>query len=184
MDESLSRYLAEIDAEALAGAYRKASPTRFFVVDGFLEPAFAREVAAAYPSFSEARSASGAKEFARVNEDVKVQVTDAARFPEPVRILHELLASDPFLAWMTRVTGIPELQADPDLSGGGMHVMRSRAVHAEQRGDVDRHVHRFLRSRVVHSGATGVGDVRHGDHDQGGVRGRGQHAGAGRRDGV
>lgn len=123
MDESLSRYLAEIDAEALAGAYRKASPTRFFVVDGFLEPAFAREVAAAYPSFSEARSASGAKEFARVNEDVKVQVTDAARFPEPVRILHELLASDPFLAWMTRVTGIPELQADPDLSGGGMHVM-------------------------------------------------------------
>lgn len=123
MDESLSRVPTQIDADALAAEYRKASPTRFFVIDEFLRPEFAREVAAAYPSFSDAKSASGAKEFARVNEDVKVQVTDASRFPEPVRRLHELLASQGFLDWMSRVTGIPDLQADPDLSGGGMHVM-------------------------------------------------------------
>lgn len=123
MDESLSRHLTEIDTEAVAEAYRKASPVHFFVVDDFLKPEFAREVAAAYPSFSAARTASGAKEFSRVNEDVKVQVTDASRFPEPVRRLHEVLASDAFLGWMTRVTGIPDLQADPGLAGGGMHVM-------------------------------------------------------------
>ncbi|MGH0032163.1 MAG: 2OG-Fe(II) oxygenase, partial [Myxococcota bacterium] len=123
MHESPSPLLREIDAEALAASFRKASPTRFFVVDDFLDADFARAVAAAYPSFEQARGASGAKEFARLNEDVKVQVTDAARFPEPVRRLSDLLASDAFLAWMSRVTGIAALQADPDLAGGGMHVM-------------------------------------------------------------
>ena len=123
MDESLSPYLSEVDAESLSEAYRKASPVRFFVVDGFLRPEFAREVAAAYPSFEQARTASGAKEFARVNEDVKIQVTDSARFPQPVGKLHEVLSSPAFLRWMAGVTGIPDLQADPGLAGAGMHVM-------------------------------------------------------------
>lgn len=123
MHDSLSPYLTPIDEEGLAEAYRKAHPTRFFVIDAFLRPEFAREVAAAYPSFDAARVASGAKEFNRVNEDVKIQVTDASRFPEPIRKLHEVLACEPFLRLLSRVTGIPDLQADPDLSGGGMHVM-------------------------------------------------------------
>lgn len=121
MDESLASLLAEIDVDDLAAQYRGASPTRFFVVDEFLMPAFAREVAAAFPSFGAARGQG--KEFARVNEDVKVQVTDASRFPEPIRLLHEALASPAFLDTISRVTGIADLRADPELTGGGMHIM-------------------------------------------------------------
>ena len=37
MDASLSPYLTELDTDELAGRFRTASPTRFFVADDFIE---------------------------------------------------------------------------------------------------------------------------------------------------
>lgn len=133
LEASVSGLIRNFDVDALARQYRGARPTHYFSVDEFLEPAFAREVAAAYPSFENALRWGG-KEFARLNEDIKVQVTDAARFPEPVRRLHEVLSSDAFLRAMTEITGIEDLMADPDMQGAGMHLMGPSGylgVHAD-----------------------------------------------------
>jgi len=118
-----SELLNPIDVEAVAQRFRSAEPTRYFVLDDFLRPDFAREVMAAYPSYGQARELG--HQFRAVNENLKVQVTDPQRFPDPVRRLSEALASDAFLATMSAITGIEKLRNDEEHSGGGMHLMGS-----------------------------------------------------------
>jgi Rps23 Pro-64 3,4-dihydroxylase Tpa1-like proline 4-hydroxylase len=109
-----------IDRDALRKDYTSARPFPFVKIETFLEPAFAEEVAAAYPSFEEA-SGRGFT-FNAVNERKKVQITDTKLFPEKVARLSEALASPAFLQDLSYVTGIPDLLADEELSGGGMHI--------------------------------------------------------------
>jgi len=90
------------------------------VIEGFLEPSFAAEVAAAYPTFETAKAMGFA--FNAVNERKKVQVTERARFPDAVGRLSDALASEAFLAQLGAITGIPKLLADHRLFGGGIHV--------------------------------------------------------------
>jgi Rps23 Pro-64 3,4-dihydroxylase Tpa1-like proline 4-hydroxylase len=126
MDDLLTTQLSRIDVPALSAAWEKAQPTHFFSMDDFLDPDFAREVAAAFPDYASAvaRADAGAgKRFERVNEDVKVQITDASQFAEPVQRLNRLLASREFIDVLERVTGIPKLLPDPELHGAGMHIM-------------------------------------------------------------
>lgn len=126
VDDPISTELSGFDISAVAAAYAKAQPTHFFTLDGFLREDFAREVAAAYPSFEEAVALAeqgAGRRFERVNEDIKVQVTDSSRFAEPVRRLNELLASRAFIEKLETITGIEGLLPDPSLRGAGMHVM-------------------------------------------------------------
>jgi hypothetical protein len=109
-----------LDVAALNAQYARADPFPFFVIEGFLEPSFAAEVAAAYPTFETAKEMGFA--FNAVNERKKVQVTDRARFPDPVGRLSDALASPAFLADLGAITGIPALVADEQLFGGGIHV--------------------------------------------------------------
>jgi hypothetical protein len=112
--------IRSLDIEGLRREYRAARPYPFFCVDDFLEPAFAAEVLAAYPDYDQARVMG--REFSAVNERLKVQVTDSARFPAPVKRLSDALASRPFLDALEQITGIPSLLADAELEGGGMHL--------------------------------------------------------------
>ncbi len=124
--------LRPLDREALRAQWQRGRPYPFFVVDELLEPDAAREIAAAYPSFDRALALGFA--FSKVNERKKVQVTDAARFPEPVRALHDALASPELLAALEDVTGVARLLADPALHGGGMHITSASGrldVHAD-----------------------------------------------------
>ena len=113
--------LQPIDVEGLARTFQAAEPTRFFVIDDFLQPEFAEAVASSYPAYEDAQRLG--HQFKAVNENLKVQITDPERFPAPVAQLNEVLASDAFLETMVRITGIEGLLADRELSGGGMHVM-------------------------------------------------------------
>jgi hypothetical protein len=131
--------------DELARAYRAAEPFPFFTVDGFLEPAFAAEVAAAYPSYEEA--ARIGKVFESVHEHKKIQITEADRFPLPVRRLSSALADPEFLAALSAITGIERLLADDTLSGGGMHQTGPRGrldVHVDFNLLGDRRLHRRL----------------------------------------
>jgi len=119
----LSELLNPIDEGALSRAFHGASPTRFFAIEGFLRPDFLAEVMAAYPSYE--RAVVEGEQFRAVNEKRKVQVTKSSRFPEPVKRLSDALSSREFLDTVVRITGLEGLVADPDLSGGGMHVMAS-----------------------------------------------------------
>ena len=115
-------YLNPLDESALGESFQSAQPFRHIVISQLLKPDFLREVCAAYPSYEEAKQLAET-EFRRVNENLKLQITDSARFPEPVRTLHWILASEEFRERLSRITGIPNLLADPALRGGGMHVM-------------------------------------------------------------
>lgn len=124
--------LNPLDEEALRRDFARAQPFPHFCVDGLLRPEFAERVARAFPTFDEARKLGVS--FRAVNETGKVQVTDTARFPDPIRELDAALAHPEFLALLSRVTGIPGLLADPERTGGGMHLMAPGArldVHVD-----------------------------------------------------
>ena len=109
-----------IDRESLRAQYANARPFPFVMIEQLLDPAFAAEVAASYPSFEDALARG--RSFNAVNEQKKVQITDADVFPEPVARLNRALASPEFLSDLSYITGIPHLLADAELTGGGMHI--------------------------------------------------------------
>lgn len=101
----------------------KQDPFSHFCFDQFLDPDFANEIHDAFPSYEEALEVGF--QFKAVNERYKVQVTDSKKFPKPILELHELLADDAFVAKVGDMLQIPNLVADPDLQGGGIHETNS-----------------------------------------------------------
>jgi hypothetical protein len=133
------------DREALRRRFTSAEPFPFVKIENFLDPVFAAEVAAAYPSF-EVAVAQG-RTFKAVNERKKVQVTDASVFPGPVAQLNKLLASSAFLDDLAYIAGIPNLLADEQLTGGGMHLTGPGGrldVHVDFNFISERKLHRRL----------------------------------------
>jgi 2-oxoglutarate-Fe(II)-dependent oxygenase superfamily protein len=108
------------DREELRRQCLTARPFPFVKIDNFLEPNFAKAVAESYPTFDLAEKTG--RSFKTVNEKRKVQITDARLFPGPVAQLNDLLASRDFLANLSFIMGIPDLVADEELVGGGIHV--------------------------------------------------------------
>jgi hypothetical protein len=139
------RLTVPLDRERLKQEFASARPFPFIAIDGLLDPAFAEQVADAYPTFESAERLGF--QFNFVNEQRKVQVTDPARFPEPVQRLHQALAEPEFLDDLSYITGIPKLLADEKLIGGGMHVTGPGGrldVHVDFNLVKDRALHRRL----------------------------------------
>jgi hypothetical protein len=131
-----------LDIPRLRAEFAAARPFPFIQIDGFLDDAFAQEVAAAYPSF--ARASELGYEFKTVNERRKIQVSDSSTFPEPVKRLERELASREFLRDLAEITQIPKLLADERLDGGGIHETGAQ-------GRLDVHVDfNYLRDRGLH----------------------------------
>src|SRR5260370_8788037 len=97
--------LRPLDREALRQQYLQASPFPFVKVEQFLDPAFAAQIASAFPSFDEA--AGQGKTFRSVNERKKVQITDAKLFPLPIAQFNQALASPDFLSALSYIPCIP-----------------------------------------------------------------------------
>ncbi len=134
-----------LDIEELRRQFNEAEPFRHLCIDDFLDPGLAREAAAAYPSFETALARGFTFNF--VNERKKVQVTDPTQFPEPVARLHEAISSAEFREQLSQITGIPNLLADPELIGGGMHVTGPHGrldVHVDFNYVAERKIHRRL----------------------------------------
>jgi hypothetical protein len=112
--------IQKYDREALRREFSANKPFPFVKIDNFLDDAFAKEVAAAYPSFDVALEQG--KTFKAVNERKKVQITNPKLFPGPVARLNDLLASPEFLEDLSYITRIPKILADEELIGGGMHL--------------------------------------------------------------
>jgi Rps23 Pro-64 3,4-dihydroxylase Tpa1-like proline 4-hydroxylase len=107
------------DHEALKQKIKHAEPFPHFCIDNFLNEEFANELYNAFPSFQDAQKIG--KEFSAVNEQKKIQITDASKFPPAIAKLNQLLASPEFLDMMSDLMGIPNLIADAELIGGGIH---------------------------------------------------------------
>jgi Rps23 Pro-64 3,4-dihydroxylase Tpa1-like proline 4-hydroxylase len=121
-----------LDCDALREQVQQSTPVRNFVVDNFLNEGFAHRIADAYPSYEEALAKG--RLFSGVNESGKVQVTDTAHFPEPLAQLNALLSSKGFCDLVGSILDIPDLLADDQLVGGGMHQTTARGyldVHVD-----------------------------------------------------
>lgn len=111
------------DHEALKKQIKEAQPFPHFCIDNFFDEDFANEIHAAFPSFQEAQNLG--REFSAVNEQKKIQICDSTKFSPAIAKLNQLLASDEFVAKFSDLVGIPNLLADPDLDGGGIHETNS-----------------------------------------------------------
>ena len=137
--------LNPLDREQLKNAFVNAQPFPYVKIENFLDPKAAQEIAAAYPGFDVALSQG--KTFQSVNEKKKIQITDAAKFPAPISRLNDLLASPQFLSDLSYITGMPNLLADSELVGGGMHITGPGGrldVHVDFNYIEDRKLHRRL----------------------------------------
>jgi len=124
-DDVLS-LLGDHDFDELQKRYSSSSPYPWICIDNFLREDFADELANSYPSYSDASTLG--REFKAINESRKIQIVDAEKYPNPVAKIHELFASDAWLEKVSRFTSIPDVLADPDMNGGGMHLYASNAL--------------------------------------------------------
>jgi hypothetical protein len=139
------KHINPIDRDALRERVRASKPVPNLCLDNFLEGSFADAVLASYPTFEEATKVG--RSFAAVNEKGKVQVTDSSTFAEPVAELNRTLASPEFLDLLSYVFDMPNLLADEQLIGGGIHQTGSRGhldVHVDFNYLGDRELHRRL----------------------------------------
>jgi len=137
--------LQPFDREKVRAEFAAAKPFPYVKIDNFIDPAKAKAVVAAYPSFEVAQGQG--QTFATVNERKKVQISDPSRFAAPVAELNDLLASDEFLNDLSHITGIPNLLADEQLVGGGIHVTGPGGrldVHVDFNFIAERKLHRRL----------------------------------------
>src|SRR5262249_2298602 len=100
----------------LALQYRAATPFPHLQLAPFLEPEVAQVMAADFP---EAQSAEWIR-YKHGNEN-KLGLNQRALFPPSIRAVVDELNSPPFVAWLSELTGMPNLIADPSLDGGGLH---------------------------------------------------------------
>jgi Rps23 Pro-64 3,4-dihydroxylase Tpa1-like proline 4-hydroxylase len=137
--------LRQLDREQLRKEFSEAKPFPFVKIEHFLEPAAAEQIAAAYPSFDVALNQG--RTFTTVNERKKVQITKAELFAPPIGRLNEALASAQFLSDLSYITGMPNLLADAELVGGGMHITGPGGrldVHLDFNYMEERKLHRRL----------------------------------------
>lgn len=107
-------------AASEAGDYRSASPFPHLVVDDFLDPDAARALAAAIPGPGDDIPWD---RYAAQGFEMKLACAREEALPEPVvRALHELNAG-PMLRFLEALTGIDHLLPDPQLLGGGVHLV-------------------------------------------------------------
>lgn len=137
--------LRPLDREQLRKDFASAKPFPFVKIEDFLEPSIAQQIAASYPSFEEALDQGVT--FKTVNERKKVQITKADLFPAPVARLNDALASPQFLSDLSYITAMPNLLADEELVGGGMHITGPGGrldVHLDFNYMEERKLHRRL----------------------------------------
>ncbi|MEZ5979574.1 MAG: 2OG-Fe(II) oxygenase [Planctomycetota bacterium] len=112
----LVRHMA---VDRLREQFAAAQPFEHVVLDDLLVEPFATEVAACLPPFAELESMGN--RFETVNEHRKVQLVDPSLFPPPLERLLAHLQSREWLDVLHAITGVPSLESDARLIGGGLH---------------------------------------------------------------
>jgi hypothetical protein len=106
----------EDDVGALAKQYRSSWPCPHILLKDFLDPETAVAMAAEFP-----RAGSEAwTQYKHANEN-KLGMAKRECFPATLGAVADELNSPEFVAWISELTGIPGLLADPMLEGGGLH---------------------------------------------------------------
>lgn len=117
-----------VDYEGLNGrlaadraVFRRAAPFPHIVIDDFLRPESADDLLAEFGD--PPRDGGGWNQYTHYNER-KSGLTRMAAMGQATRAVIDELSSSEFLAWLTGLSGIEDLLADPDLDGGGLHEIK------------------------------------------------------------
>lgn len=120
----------EIPVDALHRAFQQAGPFRYVVMDGFLDRAVARDLAAEFPVLSDTRW--------KHREHLHSKKLTLDRLSPTGRVVVEALHSPEMLDWLEVVTGLRDLTGDPSLFGGGLHCV-PRGGFLDVHADFSRH---------------------------------------------
>jgi len=123
-------------------AFMTAQPFKHVMIEDFFEPAFAEQLLAEFPSFDKKLSIneSGYASGKSVNTNIRSISVVYQR-------LYEVLGSQPFLNYVSQLSGIPGLLLDPKMFGGGTHENRHGQdldPHVDFNYDESRQLHRRL----------------------------------------
>ncbi len=100
----------------LSRQYQNNDPVPHLLLTNFLNPHVAQAVAEEFP----ASNTTAWIQYKHQNEN-KQGMTKRELFPRDLGEVADELNSPEFVAWLSVLTGIPGLQADPNLEGGGLH---------------------------------------------------------------
>jgi Rps23 Pro-64 3,4-dihydroxylase Tpa1-like proline 4-hydroxylase len=140
--------IPEVSAEVLQhvdryrDAFDHADHFKHVMIENFLEPSFAEQLLTDFPSFNPrlARNEYGDIGGKAVNTQI--------REISPVyQRLYAVISSKPFLEFMSRLSGIPDLLIDPKMFGGGTHDNRHGQEldpHVDFNYDESEQLHRRL----------------------------------------
>src|SRR5258708_5844222 len=105
-----------VGADAYHEIFVHAWPFKHLAMDDFFEPAFAERLLAEFPRFDPqlARNEMGEIGGKAVNPRIR-EISPA------YRELYDMIGGKPFLRFMSRISGIPDLILDPRMYGGGTH---------------------------------------------------------------
>jgi len=117
---------------ALAAEYRANAPFPHAVIDDFVEPDVLRRIVAEFPD------SSGQSCFLRDQERLKFQFRPDQCMGPATRTLFAELNSRAFLAFLSELTGIEGLIADPYHAGAGLHEIK-RGGHLGIHADFPEH---------------------------------------------
>lgn len=118
-------------AAARGAEYRSAAPFPYVVIDDFLDPVWAQELARIFP---QPEDDIGWDYYGAENYEVKMSSSREERFPAALRQAIHQMNSGPFIDFLEQLTGIDHLLPDPHLSGGGLHMTRKGGhlgIHAD-----------------------------------------------------
>jgi len=101
---------------ALIQQYRENKPCPHLLLKDFLDPEIAMEMAAQFPQ----ATTDAWTQYKHANEN-KLGMAKRQLFPPAIGAVTDELNSPQFVAWISALTGIPDLKADPMLEGGGLH---------------------------------------------------------------
>lgn len=101
---------------SLSRQFRENKPYPHLHFKGFLDPQVAHEMASEFPGLE----TDAWTRYKHRNEN-KVGLAKRSQFPQFLGEVVDELNSDSFVHWLSKVTGIPGLLADPTLEGGGLH---------------------------------------------------------------
>jgi Rps23 Pro-64 3,4-dihydroxylase Tpa1-like proline 4-hydroxylase len=112
-----------------ARTYQQAAPYPHIVLDDFLRSEAAESALAAFPAVSDA----GWIHYVHVNEK-KHGLNKMNLLPDAIQAVIREMNSPAFVAYLSELTGIPNLLADDSLEGGGLHQSKRNGflnVHAD-----------------------------------------------------
>jgi len=101
---------------SLARKYRENKPCPHILIEGFIAPATALAAAREFP----AANSDAWTQYKHTNEN-KLGMPKRELFPPTLGAITDELNSPEFVAWVSELTGIPNLVADAMLEGGGLH---------------------------------------------------------------